>query len=198
MARRSKRKQAVATRFSARKQARKQEDAEIYGQDYGVLPSGACVRSLLCACVWVSLIDNHHHAKAKRSLLLTCCLLLLRLIISVSHTHHFYLSLSMIYINRLIHGESLSHSRAVGTNNTLLLSLLESYCVFASFAALRVTFVRRGRIVIIRCAKEARTILLLYSISYSFCSTIPSKRSFVLVLCYAASCLSSLSSTIID
>ena len=40
MARRSKRKSTVATRFSARKQARQQGDAEIYGSDYGILPSG--------------------------------------------------------------------------------------------------------------------------------------------------------------
>lgn len=40
MARRSKRKSIVATRFSARKQARQQEEAEIYGSDYGILPSG--------------------------------------------------------------------------------------------------------------------------------------------------------------
>jgi len=42
--RRSKRKTAMPTRFSARKAARVQEDSEIYGMDYGVLPSGACVR----------------------------------------------------------------------------------------------------------------------------------------------------------
>jgi len=46
--RRSKRKTAMPTRFSARKAARVQEDSEIYGMDYGVLPSGACV---LCIAV---------------------------------------------------------------------------------------------------------------------------------------------------
>ena len=44
MTRRSKRKSLVAIRCSARQQARQQQDAEIYGSDYGILPSGACFR----------------------------------------------------------------------------------------------------------------------------------------------------------
>ena len=49
--RRSKRKTAMPTRFSARKAARVQEDSEIYGMDYGVLPSGACVSARFVAVV---------------------------------------------------------------------------------------------------------------------------------------------------
>jgi hypothetical protein len=41
--RRSKRKvNFVATRFSKRKQAILQQDHSIYGNDYGILPSGKC------------------------------------------------------------------------------------------------------------------------------------------------------------
>jgi hypothetical protein len=40
MARRSKRKAQGPTRVSARKQAAILKDASIYGQDYGILPSG--------------------------------------------------------------------------------------------------------------------------------------------------------------
>ena len=55
MARRSKRKSIVATRFSARKQARQQGDAEIYGSDYGILPSGGFGCSFVLA-YWLALL----------------------------------------------------------------------------------------------------------------------------------------------
>ena len=53
MTRRSKRKSLVAIRCSARQQARQQQDAEIYGSDYGILPSGASVFGVFPLFVWV-------------------------------------------------------------------------------------------------------------------------------------------------
>jgi hypothetical protein len=54
--RRSKRKvNFVATRFSKRKQALVQQDHAIYGNDYGILPSGTCVCSLFVSNGCISL-----------------------------------------------------------------------------------------------------------------------------------------------
>ena len=99
MTRRSKRKSLVAIRCSARQQARQQQDAEIYGSDYGILPSGACFRvwrvCVLCGCVFgfSSCLACCHIS------LLTCYMSLL-VVVGLNN-------------GRLIHGESLRHSRAV-------------------------------------------------------------------------------------
>ena len=91
MTRRSKRKSLVAIRCSARQQARQQQDAEIYGSDYGILPSGACVRLRVSVGVGFSRVFGFRSC-------LACCHISL-----LSHLIH----------GRLIHGESLRDSRAV-------------------------------------------------------------------------------------
>lgn len=98
-ARRSKRnsKTTVATRFSARQQARQQKDADIYGQDYGILPSGVCCCVVFLCVVYVCFAGADPSCGRARTLVW----------ISL------YFCLNLQQQHRLILGESLGHPRAV-------------------------------------------------------------------------------------